>query len=96
LKLDNAALRAENVLLKRQLTFFEDLFAKKASGTSTQSIADNSSKPSSRKGMSDDETYSKDMYNVKKRGVKHISEDMYSMTSGDNEANEAVKHGSSE
>jgi hypothetical protein len=36
------------------------------------------------------------MYNVKKRGVKHISEDMYSMTSGDNEANEAVKHGSSE
>jgi len=30
LKLDNAALRAENQLLKRQLSYFENLFAKKA------------------------------------------------------------------
>lgn len=29
LKLDNAALRAENQILKRQLHYFEDLFAKK-------------------------------------------------------------------
>lgn len=29
LKLDNAALRAENQILKRQLNYFENLFAKK-------------------------------------------------------------------
>lgn len=29
LKLDNAALRAENQVLKRQLNYFENLFAKK-------------------------------------------------------------------
>ena len=29
LKLDNAALRAENQILKRQLTYWENLFAKK-------------------------------------------------------------------
>lgn len=29
LKLENAALRAENTLLKRYLTYFENLFAKK-------------------------------------------------------------------
>lgn len=29
LKLDNAALRAENSLLKRYLSYFENLFAKK-------------------------------------------------------------------
>lgn len=29
LKLDNAALRAENQLLKRYLSYFENLFAKK-------------------------------------------------------------------
>ena len=29
LKLDNAALRAENQILKRQLSYFENLFAKK-------------------------------------------------------------------
>jgi hypothetical protein len=31
LKLDNAALSAENAVLKRQLAFFENLFAKKQS-----------------------------------------------------------------
>lgn len=31
LKLDNAALRAENQILKRQLNYFENLFAKKNS-----------------------------------------------------------------
>ena len=31
LKLDNAALRAENQLLKRQVNYWENLFAKKAS-----------------------------------------------------------------
>jgi hypothetical protein len=30
LKLDNAALRAENQLLKRYLNYFENLFAKKS------------------------------------------------------------------
>jgi hypothetical protein len=29
LKLDNAALRAENSIIKRQLNYFENLFAKK-------------------------------------------------------------------
>lgn len=33
LKLDNAALRAENQILKRQLHYFEDLFAKKTTQT---------------------------------------------------------------
>jgi hypothetical protein len=32
LKLDNAALRAENQILKRQLNYFEDLFAKNNRG----------------------------------------------------------------
>jgi len=35
LKLDNAALRAENQILKRQLNYFENLFAKK----NTQQVA---------------------------------------------------------
>ena len=35
LKLDNAALRAENQVLKRQLNYFENLFAKK----NTQQVA---------------------------------------------------------
>ena len=36
LKLENAALRAENQLLKRYLTYFENLFAKKSGVTVTQ------------------------------------------------------------
>jgi len=36
LKLDNAALRAENQILKRQLNYFENLFAKK---TTNQQMA---------------------------------------------------------
>lgn len=34
LKLDNAALRAENQILKRQLNYFENLFAKKTQSAS--------------------------------------------------------------
>jgi hypothetical protein len=33
LKLDNAALRAENSIIKRQLNYFENLFAKKTSSS---------------------------------------------------------------
>jgi hypothetical protein len=36
LKLDNAALRAENTIIKRQLNYFENLFAKKTSNDSGQ------------------------------------------------------------
>jgi len=48
LKLDNAALRAENQLLKRQLSYFEDLFASKnqRSVTYHQSSTKSSSKGS--------------------------------------------------
>lgn len=37
LKLENAALRAENQLLKRQVGYFENLFAKRTQSTNSQS-----------------------------------------------------------
>ena len=60
LKLDNAALRAENQLLKRQLRYFEYLFAKKTSSTpQTEESSDcaplASSNASSRIGENSDE-----------------------------------------
>ena len=56
LKLDNAALRAENQLLKRYLSYFENLFAKKTQASYTVS-SNISSKANSRCGLSDDEIY---------------------------------------
>ena len=52
LKLDNAALRAENQILKRQLNYFEDLFAKNNRGpehfSMTKSTTHSSSRASTR------------------------------------------------
>lgn len=56
LKLDNVALRAENQLLKRYLSYFENLFAKKT-GASVKS-SDSLSKPTNYCGESEDEIYS--------------------------------------
>jgi hypothetical protein len=84
LKLDNAALRAENQLLNRQLRYFEKIFAQKnqpgplsAGFTPISSI---SSKPSSRTGgLSDDEIYNNKQHStyIKKRSTV-VSDDLFS------------------